>query len=198
MRISREFGTIFLANPKCASNTVERYMHAHMRDVGAPKGLIRHVDATILDQFMADQGLSYDDFLVFTTIRNPWDRIVSLWTYAQNRPDSVWYDAAVSSKTLSEFLRTEIVHDAFVRKFGLHGFTHTPDGRCTVDDVICIERFSTELPLMFRRIGIDFEETGLHENRSERRSYQEYYDAADRRLVADLFEVDIEYGQYRF
>ena len=199
MRISRAYGLIFLPNPKCASTTVERYIDVYTEgEAEAPTGYPRHVDATILDHYMEAEALSYDDFLVFTTIRNPWDRLVSLWEYAKTRPDSVWFEAANSSETLSEFLHSDIVKVEFASKFGLHGFTHTSDGRRVVDDVFCVEEYASALPLMFRRVGIDFVDTGLRVNPSDRDGYRSYFDDADRDLVADLFAVDIEYGNYTF
>ena len=199
MRISREYGLIFLANPKCASTTIERYIDAYThRDAKIPKNYPKHTNATILERYMHENDLVYDDFLVFTTIRNPWDRLVSLWSYSRTRPESLWFDAASTSNTLSDFLRTDIIRDHFVRQFGLAGFTHTGDGRCVVDDVLCVERYATALPLMFRRLGIDFVDKGWRVNPSTRDGYRAYYNDLDRELVAELFKADIEYGGYRF
>jgi hypothetical protein len=198
MRISYDYGAIFLANPKCASNTVERYLRAHTRDARGLPGYIRHLNARGLDEFMDDQHLEYDDFLVFTTVRNPWDRMVSLWAYAKERVDSAWHDAAMSTTTFSDFLRTKIVEVDFVRNFGLYGFTHTADGRCTVDDTMCIERLAVELPVMFRRIGLEFVDARLHDNRSARDGYRDYYNDADRKFVEELFAYDVEFGKYSF
>lgn len=200
MRISERYGVIFLANPKCASTTVERYIDAYTQGdaKSSPEGYPRHMDATWLEKYMDERGLSYDDFLVFTTIRNPWDRLVSLWSYARTRPDSVWYEAADSAETLSDFLHSPIIEVDFVRQFGLEGFTHTSDGRRVVDDVLCVEQYDTGLPLMFRRLGVDFVDSGLRVNPSKRESYQIYYDDADRELVAQLFSADIRYGNYQF
>jgi Sulfotransferase family len=199
MRISRRYGLIFLANPKCASTTVERYIDVYTNgDAEGPKGYPKHTNARILDRYMTEHGLSYDDFLVFTTIRNPWDRLVSLWTYARKQPDAFWFDAASSSRSLSDFLQTDIIQDHFVREFGLNGFTHTPDGRRIVDDVFCVEQYRSALPLMFRRLGIAFVDKGWRSNQSNRAKYQTYYDEADQHLVAELFKADIAYGGYRF
>jgi hypothetical protein len=200
MRVSPRYGLIFLPNPKCASTTVEHYIDAytHGDAESSPAGYPRHVDASILDGYMQDRGLDYDDFLVFTSIRNPWDRLVSLWEYAKQRPDSIWFAAAVSSATLSEFLQTDIVKVDFVSNFGLHGFTHTRDGRRVVDDVLCVEQFDTALPLMFRRVGIEFVDKGWRSNPSKRDDYRAYYDDADRELVAELFKEDIEFAGYTF
>lgn len=199
MRISRRYGLIFLSNPKCASTTVEWYIDAYThREAEIPQGYPKHTTAPILDRYMCERGLCYDDFLIFTTIRNPWDRLVSLWEYARTRPESLWFDAAVSSSTLSDFLQTDIIKGHFVRSFGLEGFTHTSDGRRIVDDVFCVEEYATGLPLMFRRIGIDFVEKGWRVNPSRREKYQAYYDDADRDLVSELFSADIEFGGYRF
>jgi hypothetical protein len=200
MRVSRRYGLIFLANPKCASTTVEHYIDAYThRDAQAsPPDYPRHVDASTLDRYMQERGLDYDDFLVFTTIRNPWDRLVSLWEYAKQRPDSVWFDAATSSPSLKAFLQTDVVKLDFVRKFGLHGFTHTRDGRKVVDDVFCVEHYDKGLPLMFRRVGIEFVDKGWRSNPSTRDDYRSYYDDEDREVVAELFKADIEFGGYTF
>ncbi len=198
MRVSRRAGLVFLANPKCASNTVERYIHAHVPDTESPDGYIRHAGPVELDQYISTEGLAHDDFIVFTTIRNPWDRMVSLWAYARARPDSLWYEAATTAGSFGNFLRHDIVTVDFVNKFGLDGFTHLPDGRRNVDVVICTERFATDLPLMFRRYGIEFVNTQRRDNPSNRDSYRSYYDDSTRELVARLFAADIEFGNYTF
>ena len=88
MRISKRYGLIFLPNPKCASTTVERYIDQYTdREAETPPG-VRHMGAALLDDYIRDHDLDLDDYLVFTSIRNPWDRLVSLWSYARGRPDS--------------------------------------------------------------------------------------------------------------
>lgn len=197
MRISERHGMVFLANPKCASNTVERYLHAHMSDVVSPEGMIRHAGPDHLFNYLREHDLDRDDFIVFTTTRNPWDRMVSLYSYALRRPDSAWHPGAVEAGSFSRFLRSETVAD-FQTKFGLHGFTHRSCGTRNVDVVIPTEQFSTQLPLMFARYGVEFVEIGVHANASDRGGYRDYYDDADRDFVAQLFRDDVGFGKYVF
>lgn len=83
--ISYKYKFIFLANMKCASTTI----HKLLQDICEEKYIVskkekplgRHDNAYKVKKYIESKGYNWEDFFVFTTIRNPYGRIVSCYKY---------------------------------------------------------------------------------------------------------------------
>lgn len=87
MIINIEHKIIFLSNTKCASSAL-RQRFWHLR--GEPplhieKDRVHSSYDEVKANLSIEYGLDIKNFYVFSTIRNPWERIVSLYNYA--KPD---------------------------------------------------------------------------------------------------------------
>ncbi len=92
MFVNPSLQTIFLANPKCGSSSLESFLR-QCEPIMSPKnfpsppfGLPKHIDAKFLKEgVMPIVNSTYPDldFTVFCIVRDPFDRLYSHWKYKQ-------------------------------------------------------------------------------------------------------------------
>ena len=89
MIINTEYKIIYLSNCKCASSTIRKHF-LPIRDEELFKKIKKHCEGPhgSYDQVLEvlkQENINTEGFFLFSTIRNPWERIVSLYNYA--KPD---------------------------------------------------------------------------------------------------------------
>lgn len=126
----------------------------------------------------------------FAFVRNPWDRLVSFYTYAR----------AVLARTLpqiqdfEEMLRALDRGEAWTNT--IHAMRPQSDFTAGADFVGRFERLDGDFAQACGRAGI--ETTLAHRNASQHRHYATYYDGWSRSFVARRYRADIEAFGYRF
>lgn len=146
----------------------------------------------------------WDAYLKFSIVRNPWDRVVSLFTW-KARKDAAFRDQ-VKHLTAAGDRNAEL---GFIRaRFSefLKGDWQTNDRFYYIDDQYCLdhilryEHLQTDTFDLCRRLGLP--EIDLPRLKSGFRPgelhYSDYYDDAAMRLVADRHERDIRLFGYAF
>lgn len=142
----------------------------------------------------------WDSAYKFTFVRNPWDRMVSLYEYrlrknktrlAQhnlgfeqwvkktigNEQDPFYYNNPMSFQPQVEWLKDQ-------------------QGKISIDFIGRFERFSVDFDKICKTLGL---ETQLpHLNASSHAPYQTYYSDECRAVVARWFHEDIQRFDYRF
>lgn len=191
---------LFIAMPKTGSESVQE-MLAKYSEVRSPKGdktsaekkasgFHNHITARALMETFQREGWNWDDYFSFTLIRNPWDRIVSMYEYGRQTAYSRQHDKVKEAGDFAGFVRT-----ASIRGIERHAFS--PDGEMLVRKIIRLEDVGTELPPVLQQLGVRASKVP-HVNKTKRRPYQEYYDKATEEYVRDRFAKDIEVGNYCF
>jgi hypothetical protein len=146
----------------------------------------------------------WSDYFKFSIARNPWDRVVSLFTWRTRNGPATRPGAAAAGgapgqgedlgeirRRFAEYVRGDWeTNDAF----------YVIDGRLCVDFVIRYEQLATDVLEICRRIGIAPIElprlkTGF---RPGKYRYADYYDDATRAIVAERHANDIRFFGYRF
>jgi hypothetical protein len=134
--------------------------------------------------------------LVFTMVRNPWDRLVSYYHWLQAQ--SFEHVAVRAAKDLgfSEFLREAAVAGA-LRAQSYGTYVTTPDGTERCDLFVRLEHLDEDIPKLEAALGVNL---GVlpRENVSARPVASAAYSAADRDYVAELCAEDIARFGYRF
>ena len=146
-------------------------------------------------------------YFSFTTVRNPWDRLVSTYFY-----DLSCY----RNPEIVEIPRRTLIH-----KLGAEGFGHYVKNYLTsllgdpsriqnlhyspqinwfknkFDYVCRFENFQSDFDQVCRQTGMQRQELP-HLNRSSHKNYAEYYDNETRKLVANIYAKDIKEFGYEF
>lgn len=134
---------------------------------------------------------AYDERLSFAFVRNPWDRLLSLYAFEQRDPARKYHDLA-AGKSLEEFLEGLAARGIESQ----WSYVSDASGDQIVDEIGRFERFEEDFAAIAGRLGI---RAALpHKNRSSRPGYHEAYSERARALVADLCAEDIEKFGYTF
>jgi len=146
--ISHTHKFIFLANQKCGSSSLHSHFRAYkcrVYDQGLrAKPVGRHDAAYKVKQFIEKTGRRWGDYFVFTTIRNPFDRILSCFAFEKKRNMASArcdFDTYVRNKRYKHFV-------------DIKAFTCDKQGRSLVDVVIRLENIEDAIPQVFKRIGL--------------------------------------------
>jgi hypothetical protein len=143
------------------------------------------------------------ELLVASTIRNPFDALVSHYVKVNRRfSDDPEHrpDALEASATFEGWLRYRFKPNLY-RRF--RGWKRDEAARWTdgSDVVMRFERLQADFDDLMRRVGVEerveiplYNETG----RRRKRPYQEFYTPAARRIVEELFAADLAEFGYRF
>ncbi len=125
-------------------------------------------------------------------VRNPWDRMVSVWSYQrQHIPER---HPLARSLDFGDYVRAGGSGSAFLT---FTEFTRSLDGSFGVDIVLRVERLDDDFAQMCNRVGIDAVELPQL-NASARPRYREMYDAETAEIVALAFADDITRFGYEF
>lgn len=146
----------------------------------------------------------FDDYFKFTFVRNPWDRIVSAYTFLSqggaNERDRAWGQAVLSDfgsfdefvlRWLDERRLYEQIHLVPQWEFVVNG-----QGQPCLDFIGRFERLGDDFQYVLDQLG---RSCALPQsNASQRSPYRDYYSGASRRRVAQLYRRDIEQFGYSF
>lgn len=138
-----------------------------------------------------------DDFLVFTMVRNPWDRVVSYYHWLQGQSFDHPAVAAARQHDFSGFLRVpEVAASLAARPYG--SYVTDSAGRERAGLFIRLEHLEEDLAPLEAHLGFSLAPLP-HENRSARPDdYRQAYGEADAALVGRLCAADIARFGYRF
>ena len=144
----------------------------------------------------AEEHENYEDYFVFTVVRNPWDRFVSGWKYCESTRDRSLLDVARSMPPLHP--------DYPAHGHDYRHLTRTQtatllddQGNLVTDYVVRFEDLQTGFDHVCDQIGKKRVKLPWR-NPTKHKPYTEYYDDESRDLVARAFEKDINTFGYVF
>ena len=229
MRISHKYKFVFLSNPKTGSESV-RYILDPYSDMKAEDEKTRpfHVHSTAAEtrEVFRSKGWNFDDYYTFTFVRNPWDRLVSIYEMIYGK------HVAINNPSLSraflrrlKFMKTRfirVLHHHQVPDFK-HWLTTIEDhGRvaggprnsaCSidhfvmdtnrtvlVDKIIRLEDIETDLMPTLQKIGLPLvQQLQIPKiNVIRHKHYTTYYDPTSIEVVRRLYPYEIEHFHYTF
>ena len=142
-------------------------------------------------------GDVFTRYFKFSIVRNPWDRVISQYSYLKQRPDLQDYFGVKADAPLAQYLAA-ISRSDHVQVMPQLNFLRDGNGTMLVDLVGRFETLAQDAREIFRRIGID-DAVMPHEAKSDRRSgYRDYYDDETRERVTELYAEDIAHFGYAF
>ena len=145
----------------------------------------------------------WDDYFKFTFVRNPWDRVVSIYQYYKHGTEPENWEFRTDDKILEPTFKEFIfgVRNESHRLYSLVGLPQKDwlfdqDGNQLVDFIGRFEKYSDDVNKLFQKIGCN-KQIG-HARKSKRGPYRDYYDDETRNIIRELCKVDIEYFGYEF
>ena len=134
----------------------------------------------------------YDGLFKFAFVRNPWDRLVSLYYFIQQRP-AHRHQRRVAAMTFAEFAdEWTRRHDALQK-----GWVCDGRGKMIVDFVGRMETLEDDFGHIREHLGAAADLQVLNSS-GQRRDFRAEYTDEIRDLVADRLAEDIEFFGYQF
>ncbi len=219
MRISHSSKFIFLSKPKCATTSIRQALDS-FSDIKSTQEypFHHHVKAFELKRHFESVNWPWDEYFKFITVRNPWDMIVSYFTFG--KPDingNFWWQSDIydrnqlvgfkdwvlyKRKSWHHLLpsRNGYLNNVFTDDFSsltLNSYILDEYGNCLVDEIIKTEEIDDGFQSVISKLGINIKLIPKL-NESKHSSYQDYYDEQTAKVVETEFKFDIVFGNYRF
>jgi chondroitin 4-sulfotransferase 11 len=163
---------------------------------------VEHANAEWYQRIDPDR---FDRYFKFAIVRNPWDRLVSAWTYLReggaksSEDDTAWGEFFHRFDNFEDFVCHWLTPENIRRK---HLFTPQSEfvtdrfGGMAMDFVGRYERLNEDFDVICEKLGMDVKLP--HLNSSKRVGYREFYTDRSRDVVAEIYARDVELFQYQF
>ena len=176
----------------CKRNNISIYGGGNMGFWGDGKMLKKNTDQQLYKCISNYVGESvYNDSFIFTTVRNPYSRAVSMFMHNSWNSIENFHDFCDSIKRCEYPSAEAEWHCSRMTD-------HLTDGEVLkVDFVVRIEKFQQDVDILCEKVGIPRWMVS-HQNKSNHKHYTEYYDDRTRSIVAERYARDIEMFGYEF
>jgi hypothetical protein len=201
--LSEKHNFLFLHLPKTAGNSIQERLKVYSEDKivclndiqdGLERFEVRnqfsgiHKHSSLSEYQEVLPEVLFKKLFIFTTIRNPWERMVSFY-FSPHRGVKKWvrndFIALVNQAlTLPALLSIE---SSAAKSMWYEN----------VDFIIKFEQLEADFQKVCQYLQLSYESLSVR-NKSMRSVYSEYYDQELIDLVAKKFEQEISYGQYTF
>tara|TARA_Y100000310_G_C20633704_1_gene790045 strand:+ start:113 stop:814 length:702 start_codon:yes stop_codon:yes gene_type:complete len=152
----------------------------------------------------------WNNYFKFAFIRNPWDRLVSLYFHnmKNNEVFRKKYDSDVFvQKSFNKFLLKYTSNKKISNKILIKGFNYglltnidwisNSSREPIIDFVGRFENLQEDFDVICKKTGMPKQKLP-HENKTNHKHYTEYYNEETKGLVAQKYAKDIEYFGYEF
>ncbi len=195
MRVSHKNKWIFLAMPKTGSASIRSALDefSDLKSVHITKRkktqnpFYDHINLREVVSLFKNKNWDFESYYTFATIRNPWDRTVSLYYHARQHS---WTKA-----NFKKWLYKIKENGGFYES--IYGKCSNKEGTYCLDYILKFENLQEDFNTVCDKIGIPRQELP-HRNKSEHKDYTKYYDDETRQIVAKKYARDIKHFGYKF
>lgn len=184
--------SIFVHVPKCAGTSLNKALY--------PDTTLGHRSAGLYQTFFPEQ---YQHYFTFAFARNPWDRLVSAYSYlckgGNPRHDAAWQTTLQRFASFDEFVKEWLCAENVVKQIHFapqHQYICDNTGVVSLDFVGKLETISEDFAYITQKLGVDVQLQEL--NRSRKDDYRSYYSDASIERVLDVYKRDIQLFGYQF
>lgn len=201
--LSKNKKFLFIHLPKTGGNSVQEKLRLYSEDKivriteiqdGVERfevrneftGLTKHSSYADYERLLPPDLMQ--SLFVFTTIRNPWERMISFY-FSPHRKISTWNRGEFVSlltqvKTLPELLGSQR------SDMNLHWSDNA-------NFIMKFESLDNDFQIVCEKLGLKYNTLNVR-NKSERDDYKTYYDDELVEIVRQKFHEEIDFGKYEF
>jgi hypothetical protein len=206
--------------PRTGSTTIRRVLDdlsdiksVHISEITKEFPFYHHISALELKNIFARKGWKWDEYRRFCVVRNPYDRVVSLFHLHLKLKDN-----GLERKTrgpirkllyeVRSIIRPIRTFKDFVMQINqrariptsLKAFIFDNGGNALVEDILMYEKLNEDLRSYLDSLGIkmtseDMPRLNVSEDRG---NYRDYYDHETRKRVEELYAYEIQRFGYHF
>lgn len=207
--ITKETKVLFLWMPKVAGTSISQallsaYKHHYRalenhpdhfsRDLQAITFFHSHIPSLVDKEVLSQSWV--DNAFKFAFVRNPWDRLVSLYHWLDDKESGPPFEDWLQSVVKANYERpgTQNIQGLYQANRLVDWLR--PEGIWLPDYIGKFETLNTDWITIQKILGITA--SLPHGNQSIHKPYAYYYNSATRRLVEKRFEEDIDLFKYTF
>lgn len=201
--ISNQYKFIYVAIPKCGSRSIVRALDSYwdIRGDDDQSSLINHhANFERIKKYIESAGLDWHGYFRFTSVRNPWERLVSAFFHVLKQKSLRRHDFSEwKGSTFRDFIIGKggvCIDKSFAYKSQISYFLDS-DAKILSDAICRLETLQQDFNAVCDKIGIPRQKLP-HVNKTKHKHYSEYYDDETREIVAKRYAKDIEYLGYKF
>lgn len=187
--ISHERKIILIHIPKTGGTSIENMLDMY----GKYRHLPYHESRAMYSKY-------WDKYFKFSFIRNPWDRLVSIYHFYKFGNERINRKIKRNLEpTFGEFimgLKNNPNHPLKMLISPQKDWVYSPNGELMVDFLGRFENYENDINKIFEIIG--GKAPIRHDRKSVRGNYRDYYTPELVKIVEELCRVDIEFFGYKF
>lgn len=205
--ISHKYECIFVHIPKCGGSSVESVLWPGERTEADlwmgftskygnqyQSGGLQHLFAINIAKAVGE--VIYERYYKFSFIRNPWDRVVSQYSYMKERDDLREYIGMSEKCSFKKYLDL-IARKEHVQWAPQYKFVTDENGELIVDFIGRLEAIEHDFSVVANRVGLERYELP-HINKSVRHAMTGYYDEETIEMVRHYYARDIDLFKYEY
>lgn len=187
--ISHRHNTIFIHINKCGGSSID---HALSGKFGGHSSTI---------YYKKKFPYHFNEYFKFSIIRNPWDRMVSLYHFHKKQQWRKWTTTAPDS--FEDFIKNYLNPGSTTPKSGIpistccYDWLYDKKGARLVDFIGRFENLEQDFHEACRRAKIK-RRSLPHINQSDRKHYSIYYNNKTQDIVNKVFRKDVEFFKFKF
>ena len=143
-------------------------------------------------------GENLRDFFSFCVVRNPWDRAVSMYLHAVDNDFKKAYGISgdVTFEFFCNYSKEKMNDPHFI---GTHNQVLWTQGKYPPKIILRFENINNEFSNMVKDHNLVTVSQALpHKNKTKHTHYSDYYNTETKKLIAEIFEEDIDTFNYSF
>ena len=214
MRLSHKHKFVYISIHKTASSSVREMLDPYS-DIKscAPRKTIcyHHIPAKKMKEFFDEEKWNWNEYFKFTTVRNPWDRKLSTFSYLKRKADEFktkipkgdgnWFVQKVRKidsecSNFKEYLKKYCEPNK--KRNRQIDWVLDRNGNNMLDYIAKVENLTHDMKFVFDKLGLQHPKI-VHTNQSNHIPYTDAYDEQwmiDK--VAERYADDIKHFNYEF
>lgn len=186
---------IFIDITKTAGTSIRK---AFAGKTGIPR---HHSIRNLAEGFSFTSTLSEDqikNYFKFTIVRNPYDRIVSLFLWLRRQKSQIITKKIKFKEFVKNVSNGKYTEHNGIRYIPMIDWIINDSGDVCVDFIGRFENLDKDFPIICEKIGVDIPDLE-HCFRSRKRSeYWKYYDNETKSIVEELYKKDFDFFNYHW
>lgn len=156
-------------------------------------------------QHYRNKKINLENYLVFANTRNPWERIVSAYSFLRENKSAIRNKKDISKMTMEDYIAAQVDYETHIdhNDDNRYWFYLSPvmdwvtaDGEILVDYFCSIHTYEEDFKFVSDITGN--RKKLPHANRSKHGDYRTYYTDKTADMVGRIYRKDIEYFGFEF
>jgi hypothetical protein len=185
MYYNKKHKILFIHNQKCAGRSIKIFLRKTFGKEIMPENS-NHWSLNQLDYYLDDD---LNDYSKITSVRNPWDRVVSYYYNAKkNNPDLYWLKSFGTFCSKADLKPLTLQNKICIA------------GEIKMDFCLRVENIEEDIDNLMNKMSVkNYPKIGKeNHNTIRKKNYKDCYTISTRNIIAEVFAWEIKKFNYKF